>query len=146
MVEAGIEQQACLGLRRFHEAEWEGLGERFEGTVGQLTGNDYAEGAAGIMGEVVEGIAEISAEVAEAPIEIIGSIIEHGGQFVQHVAQGNIGEAVGDTLAVAGYVAAGTRLAVVEGSVEVAGEIAEMVGAVGREIGEGTVDVVENWF
>ncbi len=118
------------------------MGEYIEGKVGQLTGNDYAEGAAGVDGEVVEGLIEAGAEVLEFGSEVVGSIIENTGEGFQHINRGDIGRGFGSI----GGAAVGATWEVGEGAFEVVYELGEMVGEVGREAVEGVADVVENWF
>lgn len=143
--------------------EIEGIGELIEGSFGEI--NDFAEMGGGIIGEALEGKAEIIAEIAEAAVEVareytqVQTIADYAGAVselskgINSISEGNFAdgmEHIGNAALTAGHGMLPTEIKagyeVAEGVVEVVGEVVEGVVEVGWEIGEGIHDIAENAF
>ena len=136
--------------------EWDGdLGEILENEVDKVTGDgvlgEAAEMGAGVVGEMVEGVAEVSMELSGAVTQAGGKVIEGAGNTIngfygagEDLRDGDVGGAfahLAGGVADLGKGVGSGALDLGTGLLGAAGEVIEAGGAVAREVGEGAVEM-----
>lgn len=128
----------------------EGLGDEIE-VIGEPLG-EIGELAFGIIGESVETICEASIAVAEPIIEVAAALvqdtglaIDSGADAIEHVMNGDLGEAASSVAGIASHIpdiAGDVSMALAELAFGPPCEIAEGVLEIGWEIIEGVEEIV----